>query len=623
LTIEYPLRNFKIASDVMDQLYSKYVDGKALLCISAVEMFFISVAWFTNILKVRQTEGKHGTYRDHLVCYEKHRDRIKYIMSNELYHGYEEQFLKIWNASLDLKIQEGEIRESLIKYYRDELDYQLRTRSQGAEVRLVELYCENAETYCDSVQEILSKLAFSAVERGSSIYVSGSGIRGSTLMMFGKLLSLVFERNHEEYSKSLSSASSDLMSNLLELLKQMSEALGKGTILVQDLRQIIAKAGHFKSIVMEVKDLPVNANYLVATLPLRDKELTAYQTTLKIVQDFVYMCTRIQGNTRELELRIKRFEKLEDVSLNLLCQIAMLDETKHPDEYQPTVTAFGLDEHILQTIPHILKCGQGLLFITLWDKRGNELAKQKKKYLDLDEILTEVWEPTYRFWDDLCTRLKNGDLRFSEFEKFFRTTDVETLRNELMKLCQDGNTKWIDVRLDQLEKYRNLQSCLFGARAIMEVVKEFELTGNFNQILEILKLTGDADTKMNTLDDNMMKTCKILTGIDEDKAKSLRTFIACKPLVVWLRETMPCKNIHNFYMFTAGLKELKVFVDLASISAGEGDYEIDKVNCLHSATTGYSPLIFSLDQNCDAALFLHRCEEVWKELKADSKLPKK
>ncbi|CAC5425101.1 RNF213 [Mytilus coruscus] len=642
LTIEYPLRNFKIASNVLDHLYAKYVDDKPLLCISAVEVFFISVAWFTNILKVRQAEGKNGTYRDHLVCYEKHRDRIKYIMSNELYHGYEEQFLKIWNTSLDLKIQEGEIRESLIKYYRDELDYQLRTRSQGAEVRLIELYCENAETYSDSVQEILSKLAFSAVERGSSIYVGGSGIRGSTLMKFGKLLSLVFERSmdlqqmvnqhktldymlnwapfsthvkffyHEEYSKSLSSASSDLMSNLVELLKQMSEALRKGTILVQDLRQIIAKAGHFKSIVMEVKDLPVRADYLVATLPLREKELTAYQTTLKIVQDFVYMCTRIKGNTRELEVRIKRYEKLEDVSLNLLCQIAMLDETKHPDEYQPTVTAFGLDETILQTIPHILKCGQGLLFITLWDRRGNELAKQKKKSLDLEEILTEVWEPTYKFWDDLCTRLKNGDLKFSEFEKFFRTTDVETLRNELMKLCQDGNTKWIDVRLDQLEKYRNLQSCLFGARAIMEVVKEFELTGNFNQILEILKLTGDADTKMNTLDDNMMKTCKILTGIDEVKANSLRTFISCKPLVVWLRETMP-----------SGLKELKVFVDLASISAGEGDYEIDKVNCLHSATSGYSPLIFSLDQDCDAAVFLHRCEEVWKELKADPKLPKK
>ncbi|CAG2205787.1 unnamed protein product [Mytilus edulis] len=193
---------------------------------------------------------------------------------------------------------------------------------------------------------------------------------------------------------------------------------------------------------------------------------------------------------------------------------------------------------------------------------------------------------------------------------------METLRNELMKLCQDGNTKWIDVRLDQLEKYRNLQSCLFGARAIMEVVKEFELTGNFNQILEILKLTGDADTKMNTLDDNMMKTCKILTGIDEDKAKSLRTFIACKPLVVWLRETMPCK-------FVVWIERTKSVCGPCQYIGWGGDYEIDKVNCLHSATTGYSPLIFSLDQNCDAALFLHRCEEVWKELKADSKLPKK
>ncbi|CAG2205786.1 unnamed protein product [Mytilus edulis] len=315
LTIEYPLRNFKIASNVLDHLYAKYVDDKALFCISAVEVLFISVAWFANILKVRQAEGKNGTYRDHLVCYEKHRDRIKYIMSNELYHGYEEQFLKIWNASLNLKIQEGEIRESLIKYYRDELDYQLRTRSPGAEVRLIELYCENAETYCDSVQEILSKLAFSKYgfaaddksAQNTRLYVELGSIFHACVKFF----------YHEEYSKSLSSASSDLMSNLLELLKQMSEALGKG-------------------------------NYF--------------------------------SNTRELELRIKRFEKLEDVSLNLLCQIAMLDETKHPDEYQPTVTAFGLDEHVVQTIPHILKCGQGLLFITLWDKRGNELAKQKKVF---------------------------------------------------------------------------------------------------------------------------------------------------------------------------------------------------------------------------------------------------
>ena len=46
---------------------------------------------------------------------------------------------------------------------------------------------------------------------------------------------------------------------------------------------------------------------------------------------------------------------------------------------------------------------------------------------------------------------------------------------------------------------------------------------------------------MNTLIDKMMKTCEILRGIDEEKAKCLKMFINCKPLVEWLRETMPCK----------------------------------------------------------------------------------
>ncbi|XP_063404299.1 E3 ubiquitin-protein ligase rnf213-beta-like [Mytilus trossulus] len=442
---------------------------------------------------------------------------------------------------------------------KDNLESCLDRRSVGTEVKLIEIYCENIELFGDSMQEILSKLAYKAVEKGSSLYF-GTSIRGAALMRFGTLLSQVFERSmdlhqlsdqpkildytlncapfsihvkifyHEEYSKSLSSTSSALMSSFVEVIKQASEALAHGQILIQDLQTILGKVDHFKSVVAEIKDNPIRPDYLIATLALREKELYGYQTTLKIVQDFVYMCTRFKGNTRKLEDKIKCFEKLENISLNLLCKVAMLNETKHPDEYQPTVIAFELDEHVVQTIPHVLKCGQGLLFITLWDKRGNELAKQKGKALDLDEILTEVWEPTYKFWNDLCTRLKNGDLKFSEFEKYFKTTDMETLRNELMKLSQDGNPQWIDVRLDQVEKYRNLQSCLFGARAIMEVVKEFELTGNFNQILEILKKTGDSDTKMNTLDDNMMKTCKILTGIDEDKAKSLEHLL---PVNCW------------------------------------------------------------------------------------------
>lgn len=66
-----------------------------------------------------------------------------------------------------------------------------------------------------------------------------------------------------------------------------------------------------------------------------------------------------------------------------------------------------------------------------------------------------------------------------------------------------------------------------------------------------------------------------------------------------------------------------MFVDLASISAGEGDLEVARVKLLHAATTGYAPLIFNLDDQCDYIRFLDKCKLVWKELKTDPQLPLK
>ena len=71
-----------------------------------------------------------------------------------------------------------------------------------------------------------------------------------------------------------------------------------------------------------------------------------------------------------------------------------------------------------------------------------------------------------------------------------------------------------------------------------------------------------------------------------------------------------------------GLRELKVFVELASNASGEGDMEIDKVNCLHSATTGYAPLIFNLEKTCNTKIFLEKCLEIWKELASNPQLPR-
>jgi hypothetical protein len=198
----------------------------------------------------------------------------------------------------------------------------------------------------------------------------------------------------------------------------------------------------------------------------------------------------ITGDTRKIEERIKRFAKLEDISLNMLCKPALVDNVANAKRYRPVILAFGLEPEVLDILPKILECSNGVLFMKLWEKRGNEMAKQKGRNLVMEEILTELWEPTYTFWCALWEKLKTGNLLFSEFEKFFKTADIDILREELIRLSRGGNTSWINKRLDQLQKYINLRSCSFSANAIMEVVKEYDLQGDFSQIIEIIELVS-------------------------------------------------------------------------------------------------------------------------------------
>ena len=82
--------------------------------------------------------------------------------------------------------------------------------------------------------------------------------------------------------------------------------------------------------------------------------------------------------------------------------------------------------------------------------------------------------------------------------------------------------------------------------------------------------------------------------------------------------------IYSFYnIFVEGLRELKVFVDLALISAGEQPMDIDRVQALNTAVLGYSALIFDLTPGSDYNVLLSKCQEVWKELETNRSLPQK
>lgn len=53
---------------------------------------------------------------------------------------------------------------------------------------------------------------------------------------------------------------------------------------------------------------------------------------------------------------------------------------------------------------------------------------------------------------------------------------------------------------------------------------------------------------MKTFDVNLVKTCSILSGIDDKKVDCLTVFCKCQPLVDWLKDSMTS-------MFLTGILE--------------------------------------------------------------------
>jgi hypothetical protein len=78
----------------------------------------------------------------------------------------------------------------------------------------------------------------------------------------------------------------------------------------------------------------------------------------------------------------------------------------------------------------------------------------------------------------------------------------------------------------------------------------------------------------------------------------------------------------NVMFIIGGVKDLKIYADLALLSV-EGDEHVGRVTSLHSATIGYSPMIFRIEDINGEIEMMDRWNEVWESLEKDVGLPQK
>ena len=77
------------------------------------------------------------------------------------------------------------------------------------------------------------------------------------------------------------------------------------------------------------------------------------------------------------------------------------------------------------------------------------------------------------------------------------------------------------------------------------------------------------------------------------------------------------------YCFILDSKEVKVFVEMMSIAAGESDFEVDRVAYFEASCQAFSPIIFDLNEDSGFCEFEKACKRTASAITADPKIIEK
>ncbi|XP_063075937.1 E3 ubiquitin-protein ligase rnf213-alpha [Engraulis encrasicolus] len=416
----------------------------------------------------------------------------------------------------------------------------------------------------------------------------------------------------------------------------ITEQLIKGSIQIRLLRYVLERKDTFTTLLnMEClcEDQRLHDGSAMRTLlQQREEEVKAVQHDKTLLDGFLNMCHKLQEH---LKVDVKRLEGKNQVDI----------ETMDLDEFMPvhvfgqlsttqTVTFFELDENMRDMAEVLHTFRDSYIFKLCWNSQALEYATlddtsdESDREDDLDEadmapvtpdiIHDEIFQPCFSRYQQIYAQLKNGRFRLEQVDEVLKDFKGKypELSADLAIMCRidpaDGR-HWIKRKVQQIEQYHELHLAVESAQVVHMVKETLCLQGDFD-VLDLLLQVTNIDFKKESLDridNDMMQAKTVLVDITETRRVCLQELGLRKNFVMWVKEALEDIN------------ELKVFVDLASISAGENDLDVDRVACFHDAVLGYAPMLYELKPHSGFQAFKETLKKLWKALDNDANLPKK
>uniref|UniRef100_A0A3B5AGU0 RING-type E3 ubiquitin transferase n=1 Tax=Stegastes partitus TaxID=144197 RepID=A0A3B5AGU0_9TELE len=326
---------------------------------------------------------------------------------------------------------------------------------------------------------------------------------------------------------------------------------------------------------------------------------------------------------------------LHAVSLNKLVFVQSFDaEGTLKMTGSPQVLWYKTSMNVSKMASEMHKLRDSNLILSSWVKGAASLASPGHPSpapvpVSLAQIYEYIWKPLLAEFLQLGASIANANITFKEVDRVLSESgdpgDGKLLKKELNLMSKmfseagglEAEENWVDLRLGQIQDYRQLHEAAAAASAVLNIAEKMKLSGNFSEIDTLSQLVMIYNPTLNLnngiykgFDIKVFRAQKQLSTVTKQHTACLEEFLKSQTLVNWVKENLKSNDV-------------KVYVDLASISAGENDTEIDQVACFHDAVMGYSPLLYSLSPHADFEDFMRCAHQVWDTQSRDEKLPDK
>ncbi|KAM4682179.1 E3 ubiquitin-protein ligase rnf213-alpha-like isoform 3-T3 [Amazona ochrocephala] len=429
------------------------------------------------------------------------------------------------------------------------------------------------------------------------------------------LISAVEETENKLQNK-IDKNAKELLSNFNNFFHIVGRQVFSGNIPCNVLSIIFQHQEEFQNILCLCR--PSVFSRIAKVLEVRKEEYEQLQKETEQRRSFLHLCKSIEDVIR---VKIRAVDKCISSRGHLKDRISVrvfsVNGQKITFEYHFLAKYSDMMKKI-----HILE--ESNYFQTLWKEKAEQIKAiiPEEKILLIEDVQENIYKPAIDDFQSTYLSLKGFSITIGAVQSHFgkQLEDESQLRKEftIMEMSEgkeNGKAPWVDAAVGMIKNYLMLSTVVNTAKMIDELRKTLGLNGNFQIISDITKYE-ELEFKNKRLDymtQDLMKVKTSLSNLPEEMLEFLRELLECtrKGFVSWIKTIIKDK------------REIPVFVELASISAGEKDIDIDKLQFFRDAMTASAPIIFDLRPTSGYEQFSEALSFISEATVKDKNLPKK